>query len=128
MLIVDDSEFVREALGDALRQNGDFEVVAAKNGKEALDLLAGECEVKAIVLDVGMPILDGPQMLEQLARTQGPIPFVVAIGHQSERATLEQCLGLGAREILTKPLDLPSLRRILSKAVPGLDEEGQCQP
>ncbi len=113
ILIVDDSAFVREALSGALGIEEDVEIVAAKNGREALQVLERLDEISAIVIDVSMPILGGKEMLQQLGQVPNPGPFIVAIGTLAEQSVLEECLHLGADRILTKPLDVGVLRAIL---------------
>lgn len=117
VLIVDDSEFVRQSLKDVLRGDGDLDVVEARNGKEALDILDKRGDVAAIVLDVAMPILDGKGVLDQLVSEDGHAPFVVAIGARDDQQALDDCLKLGADKILTKPLDMETLRSLLRDGI-----------
>lgn len=64
VLIVDDEENLRQVLGDRLKMAG-FEVLAAANGKEGVDL-ALEKHPDIILLDILMPIMDGWEMLGRL--------------------------------------------------------------
>ena len=66
VLIVDDSAFMRHALGRLLTEEPDIEVVgAASNGDEGLRM-AAELRPDVITLDVEMPVLDGVGMLRRL--------------------------------------------------------------
>lgn len=116
VLVVDDSEFVRTALTGAL-ESREFTVIGAKNGKEALEILARETAIEAMVLDLKMPILDGKMVLLTLDKATGQSPFVIAVADPDERASLDECRGLGADEILTKPLDVEAVCRLLRKAL-----------
>jgi CheY-like chemotaxis protein len=58
VLVVDDDTDLREALGDALRDEG-YAVTLASNGREALDLLPGLKRPCAVVLDLTMPVMNG---------------------------------------------------------------------
>ncbi len=116
VLVVDDSEFVRTAITGAL-QAGDFSVIGANNGKAALEILAGETAIDAMILDLKMPILDGKMVLQALDKAPGQSPFVVAVGDPDDRDALDECRGLGADELLTKPLDVEAVCRLLRKAL-----------
>jgi DNA-binding response OmpR family regulator len=64
ILIVDDDEDARALYGTYLRTRGDWDVVCAENGEQALDLL--DSSFHAVVLDEMMPGLKGVQVLQQI--------------------------------------------------------------
>ena len=109
VLIVDDSEFVRQALGRALNAGEQVEIVVAKNGKEALDILVSNKSVRVMILDVDMPILDGREVLRRLDEKTSRSLFVIAVGNRNDPTTLEECRQLGAHATLTKPIDVETL-------------------
>jgi CheY-like chemotaxis protein len=117
VLIVDDSEFVRDAIGEALCAQGGMSVVWARNGKEALGTLERMPEIDAVVLDVNMPILDGEGMLRSLSTRRAHSLFVIAIGTAAEAQGLQACLALGAKEVLRKPLDMNVLCDLLREGL-----------
>ena len=65
VLIVDDDTDLRESLGDVLRNQG-YAVTLAANGKEALELLPGLRKPRGIVLDIAMPVMNGPQFYQAM--------------------------------------------------------------
>src|SRR5437762_5430202 len=69
VLIVDDEEIVRDALGDALSDQG-FAAICASDGAEALKLLRapGQPKPGVILLDLGMPNMNGLQFIEEQSR------------------------------------------------------------
>lgn len=105
-LVVDDERSVRDALSRALRSEG-YEVLLTATGGEALGLLA-ERAPDVIVLDVGMPGLDGLETC-RLIRAKGdevPILMLTARSGVSDRVA---GLDAGADDYLVKPFALEEL-------------------
>jgi two-component system response regulator MprA len=105
-LVVDDERSVRDALSRALRSEG-YEVQLAASGGEALGLLADQSP-DVIVLDIGMPGLDGLETC-RLIRAKGdevPILMLTARSGVSDRVA---GLDAGADDYLVKPFALEEL-------------------
>lgn len=105
ILHVEDDPAIRRIAALALGRVGGFEVRSAASADEALAVLA-EWQPQLILLDVMMPVVDGPMLLTRLrsgAETAGlPVMFMTAKGREDERAHLK---GLGALAVLEKPFD-----------------------
>ncbi|RKH62243.1 response regulator [Corallococcus llansteffanensis] len=65
VLVVEDDEDVRAAVAEILEGEG-YEVVVAANGREALDELVHVASPCLILLDLRMPVMDGPEFLRRL--------------------------------------------------------------
>jgi DNA-binding NtrC family response regulator len=115
VLLIDDDEAFRIAMGKALRRRG-FEVTPVSGGEAAIAALTettGEPHHVA-VLDLRMPDVSG---LEVLRRTSArTLPVVVLTGHGSVPDAVE-AMRLGAHTFLMKPLDAEALAPILMDAV-----------
>jgi CheY-like chemotaxis protein len=111
VLVIDDDPEVRDLLLVALTAD-DYHVDAVSNGREALHHLRSHAETCIIVLDLIMPMMDGPQFrAAQLRdRSLGWIPLVVMSASADGR---RQARDLGARQFVRKPLDLEEVRRAL---------------
>lgn len=106
VLIVDDEEINVEILSSILE--GDFHILKAYDGKEALDiLLSGEQKIDLILLDVFMPF-DGREVLK--VRNANPslkrIPFIVCT---SDKNIEEECFRLGVNDFIKKPYENPDI-------------------
>lgn len=102
LLIVDDSALMRRLLSGMFSAESDFEVLTARNGREAIEMnLAFEPHV--ITLDINMPEMDGLTALSHLM-VQRPVPVVMvsSLTEKGALATLE-ALNLGAVDYLPKP-------------------------
>jgi len=113
--IVDDDESVRESLPDLLRQIG----FAARAFPSAEAFLASGAvtETRCLILDVAMPGMSGPDLLQELTRRRQEIPtiFVTAEDDQTVRPRL---VALGALECLFKPFSETALLDALNAALP----------
>jgi FixJ family two-component response regulator len=107
LAVVDDDESVRESLPDLLREFG----FAAKAFKSAEEFLASDCvrKAKCLILDIAMPGMSGPDLLNELKRrgVRTPIVFITA---QAEETVRSRLLGLGAVDCLFKPFSDTALR------------------
>jgi CheY-like chemotaxis protein len=106
ILVVDDDPGVRRVVSDALRADG-YQVDAVGNGQQALAAF-GRHRPDALVLDLQMPVMDGPTLVRTLReRTKwGATPLVVMSATVGAGEAGHQ---LGARTCLTKPFDLIQL-------------------
>jgi FixJ family two-component response regulator len=98
--VVDDSESVRESLPDLLEQAG-FAVQAFASAEVFLESAAPD-DTSCLILDVGLPGMSGPDLMQELVRRGKAIPivFITAHGDQSLRPRL---LSQGAVACLFKP-------------------------
>ena len=109
LLLVDDDDDIREVAQLSLELGAGWNVIAARSGEEAVSLALDRAP-DAILLDVMMPVLDGPATLARLradARTRDiPVVFLTAKVRPAER---DRLAGLGAAGVLPKPFDPVSL-------------------
>jgi CheY-like chemotaxis protein len=105
VLVVDDDDSVREVTGMSLEVVAGWQVLQADSGQAALDL-ARRHRPDAILLDVMMPVMDGPATLRQLradpVTSEIPVVLLTAKVRAGERAELAE---LAVQGILAKPFD-----------------------
>jgi len=106
ILVVDDSEYNRDALSRRLVQKG-FLVDTASDGASALNCI-GNGRYDLILLDVEMPGMSGLEVLGQIraSRSQAELP-VIMVTARAQSADVIEALGLGANDYITKPVDFP---------------------
>ena len=104
ILIVDDDPELRASLSEQLRLHEEFEVVEADTGGGALEISKND-HYDAILLDVGLPDMDGREVCRLMRRNGIKVPIVMLTGANSEADTI---LGLhaGANDYVTKPFRL----------------------
>ena len=108
VLAVDDEEFNLDLIELALSENPDFEILKARNGKEALEVLKTN-NVDVILLDLAMPVMNGIEVLKHLKSDEkyARIPVIVITANAEEK---NRALELGANDFLAKPIDVEELR------------------
>jgi two-component system KDP operon response regulator KdpE len=105
VLIVDDDDQIREALRRGLRAR-DYDVLTAGNGETALDVLTGAA-VDVVVLDLGLPGIDGHEVIRRLrAFTDVPVVVLSVRESQSEKVA---ALDAGADDYVVKPFGMDEL-------------------
>jgi CheY-like chemotaxis protein len=115
LLLAEDDAAIRDSLGDALREDG-FEVVAAANGREALELLRNGPRPSAILLDLMMPVMDGwdfrREQMDDPSLRDIPVLIVSASGFSPETIRLQ----FGNVELIPKPVPYHELLVVLGRA------------
>ena len=107
ILLVDDDADLREALAEQLMMTEEFDVFEAETGQAGIDRARTELH-DLVILDVGLPDIDGREAC-RLMRKQGvKCPIVMLTGHASDSDTI---LGLdsGANDYVAKPFRFPVL-------------------
>jgi len=104
ILLVDDDETLRESLSEQLGLHEEFTTVGAGTGGEAIEIAKNQ-HVDAILLDVGLPDMDGREVCRVLRRNNVSCPIVMLTAAESDADTI---LGLdaGANDYVTKPFRL----------------------
>lgn len=104
LLVADDNKVNRLLLLEILKE--DYEVLEATNGKEALDfLIERKEEISVVLLDIGMPIVDGFEVLKVMRKTPGlaQVPVIVVTAKDDPNDELK-ALDMGADELVIKPV------------------------
>ena len=107
VLIVDDDRSLREALRRALVLGG-YDTVSAANGREALTQVA-DSTPDALVLDVGLPDLDGLEVCRRLRDDGNRVPVLMLTARDAVEDRIDG-LDAGADDYLVKPFDVGELK------------------
>jgi CheY-like chemotaxis protein len=116
VLVVDDAAENRLIVKRFLMLGGDYRLLFAANGEEALEVFERQ-DVSLVLLDVEMPVMNG---LETLGRLRSPssrdpgVPVLAMTAH-SDEDELDRCLSAGASAVLQKPLDRKTLGIAVAK-------------
>jgi two-component system KDP operon response regulator KdpE len=105
VLVVDDDPQILRAVRTSLQGRG-YEVVTAGNGETALDVL-GDTEVDLVVLDLGLPGIDGQEVLSRV-RAWTEVPIIVLSVREAQEEKV-RAFDAGADDYVTKPFGMPEL-------------------
>ncbi|MDR1620723.1 MAG: response regulator [Clostridiales bacterium] len=117
LLVVDDIELNRVILKDLFES--EYDVLEAKNGREALDILGhGQGDICIVLLDIVMPVLDGFGVLEEMRRREliGKIPVILITGENDDEISLKG-YELGISDLINKPFNSSIVHRRVNNVV-----------
>ena len=112
VLLVEDDDFIRQEVSEALRDEG-YEVITAAHGREALEALQGGARPSVVLLDLMMPVMNGWEFLKAFKKDEqfSAVPVVI-LSAFADRATI---IGGDAISVLRKPVNLNSLFHVLGE-------------
>jgi two-component system KDP operon response regulator KdpE len=105
VLVIDDEPPIRKLLRLGLSTQG-YRVIEAPDGKSALDLIREKPDL--VILDLGLPDMQGLDLLRQMRSRNDSVPIVVLSSRADEGAKV-QALDLGADDYVTKPFGMDEL-------------------
>ena len=105
VLVIDDEPPIRKLLRMGLRTQG-YDILEASNGKIALEKLVEGPAL--IILDLGLPDIQGHELLRMIRGRDESVPIVV-LSSRGDEAGKVQALDLGADDYLTKPFGMDEL-------------------
>jgi DNA-binding response OmpR family regulator len=106
LLVVEDDEGIADPMVDGLARSG-FEVSRVATGQGALDAIGGATPIDMVLLDLGLPDMDGFDVCRRI-RTQSRVPIVVVTARGEE---VDRVIGLelGADDYIVKPFGFREL-------------------
>lgn len=114
ILLVDDEDFSLALIEEMLVSAG-HEVLAARDGEEALSLLKQTKGIHVIITDLRMPRLNGLRLIRELRGVGDTIPIIAVSGVNADQLILAE--DYGANAVLAKPLDRDQLLKALRDAL-----------
>jgi two-component system chemotaxis response regulator CheY len=117
ILVTEDSATMRSLLVATIEALGDYEVVEAASGFEALRLLPRE-KVDLIITDINMPDINGLELINYVRKsdTYRTTPLFI-ISTEGREKDVEKGLSLGANEYLVKPIDPERLQTLINQYI-----------
>lgn len=110
VLVVDDDPDIRQMLEDRLCASG-YQVRTESDGLRALERVRAEA-FSGLILDVGIPSLDGMEVLRRIRQKDQHLPIVMVTA-SGARETAVRAISMGAQAYLLKPFDAAELQRVI---------------
>jgi DNA-binding NarL/FixJ family response regulator len=118
ILIADDHPLVRQAMRlNFIDHGSDYEFVEADGLDPALDLLADN-DIDLLLMDLGMPGMDGADSVRALRETYPETKLAVVTG-QDDRATILECLSAGAHGYILKSSPVEEIMQAIASIMAG---------
>ena len=98
-------------------RSGEYEFFFARNGLEALAVLANTPDIEIILCDINMPEMDGLTLLAKVNEMHNPAMRVIMVSAYGDMTNIRQAMNNGAFDFATKPIDMDDLARTIEKAI-----------
>lgn len=124
ILVVDDEPDLELLILHKFRKRigqGEFEFRFARNGEDALQVLAENPSIELVVTDINMPVMDGLTLLGRLAGLTR-LTRTVIVSAYDDLENIRVAMNRGAYDFLTKPIDFADLEMTLDKTLHALGE------
>ena len=123
MLVVDDEPAIRRFLRTSLTAQG-HQVIEVEDGEPALEAMR-RSPADVVILDLGLPGLDGFEVIRRLREKGSTVPIIVLSSRTDEKGKVE-ALDLGADDYLSKPFGVDELHaRVRAALRHGLQQQGE---
>ncbi len=116
VLIVDDEALLRWSMAEMLTAAG-YEVVEARDGREARSAFADAAGIDAMVVDLKLPDASGLQLLREARARSISCPIVLMTAYGSPD-TVDAALASGACRVVSKPFDLDDMLHLVIQLCP----------
>lgn len=113
VLVVDDEKMIRTLLEKALTREG-YTVSCAEDAEDALTILADEA-IPVMLLDLKLPGMNGLDLCREIRKTH-PLSVIYAITGFASDFEVSDCREVGFEDYFTKPVDLQTLFKAVSRA------------
>src|SRR6187200_3613545 len=124
ILVVDDEPDMEALLVQKFRRKiseGSVELLFARDGVEALDLLASNGTLDMVITDINMPRMDGLTLLQKLQETEERLSTIIVSAY-GDMANIRTAMNRGAFDFVTKPIDFPDLEATIAKTIRHVED------
>ena len=116
ILVVDDSESIREAVSFTL-ENAGYNVLTGTNGQDAIKYLDGK-EINAVITDLNMPEIDGIGLIQEIRKKSAyQYTPIIILTTESQAAKKEEAKEAGATGWIVKPFVQDKLLAVIKKVM-----------
>ena len=123
ILVVDDEPDLELLLRQKFRRRvrrGEFKLVFAQNGVQALERIEEHPDVDLVLSDINMPEMDGLTLLDQISKLDTDLRAVMVTAYGDMR-NIRTAMNRGAFDFVTKPIDFEDLEATIQKTLDHLE-------
>jgi len=113
ILIVED-EYSNYMYLEALLEDYKYNIIHAKNGKEAVEIVNKNSSIDLVLMDIKMPVMNGLEATKEIRKTKSNVP-IIALTAYAMAEDKQKALNAGCNDYLSKPLSENKLAEILKK-------------
>ncbi len=119
ILVVDDEPDLEELIRQKFRhqiRDGAVDFLFARDGVDALTVLAANHDIDLVVTDINMPRMDGLTLLQKLQEGEGNLSTVIVSAY-GDMANIRTAMNRGAFDFLVKPIDFLDFETTIAKTI-----------
>jgi phosphoserine phosphatase RsbU/P len=121
ILVVDDEPDVEFLIRQKFRrqvQTGQYDLLFASNGYDALRVLDAHRDVEIVLTDINMPEMDGLTLIDRLHRNgANPVLRSIIVSAYGDMENIRTAMNHGAYDFVTKPIDFVDLEKTIEKTI-----------
>lgn len=102
ILLVDDDSAQLMLLKMLIEKQG-YNVLTANNGQEALELFRKNMDIRLVIADLDMPVMNGFELIRRLRQEQTKYVYIIVLTSHEDQHSVVQALNNGADDFLSKP-------------------------
>ena len=116
VIVADDSELIRNVMNKAL--SDEYQVINAKDGKEAMEAMMMNTNISCMLLDLNMPGYNGFVVLDYFKENNlfAKTPVFIISGDDS-KATIEKAFTYDIVDMLNKPFSIDNVKSAVERAI-----------
>jgi len=115
ILLVDDEEYLLKSLEVFLKNETNYEIFTASDGKEAIEIIDSK-DIDLILTDLKMPEISGVELMEYVKGKSEDVPVIVMTAYASLNSAIE-ALRNGAYDYLIKPYEFDMVLIVIKRAI-----------
>ena len=122
ILVVDDEPDLEHLVRQRMRReirSGNYTFVFARNGVEALEMLAKDAAIDMVLSDINMPLMDGLTLLKQIPSVNPNIRSIIVSAY-GDMKNIRTAMNRGAFDFITKPIDFDDLKITIKRTLEHL--------
>lgn len=123
ILVVDDEPDIEPLVTQHFRRQirgGSLSFRFARDGREALDVLAADREIGVVLSDINMPVMDGLTLLSEIAAQALPVRAIIVSAY-GDMGNIRIAMNRGAFDFLVKPIDMTDLDLTIRKTLDEIE-------
>ncbi len=115
ILVVDDNTLNRMILVKMIKRMG-LNTYTVANGKEAVDYIRDKDDIRLVLMDIMMPIMDGYEATKKIRefKTAEELP-IIAVTADTTEGSKDRCLDVGCNEYVYKPIKKEVIEEVIKR-------------
>lgn len=115
VLVAEDDDMNFQVMNEFLKSEG-LQPVRAENGEEAIAAVEDDGDIKLVVMDISMPVLNGLEATKRIKALRPELPIIAHTAH-AMKSDLDRALDAGCSDCLVKPIRIDQFKQLLARYV-----------